>query len=190
MSLPSDTPAPTQRNRGSCGAHRAPREREHNVAYLPTVAQFTAGGGSLAVFNENENAGTRTARGGKAGLGGVPKRALQDVTNATQQAGIVGKKQVSAYTSAHRQPSLSPRCQLPPRPTLPPRVSPVPYFKRPRDRWQEVLQKKTRMNRAERDAFIPRAARVPAPRVVSSFFKRPGVRAREVLQQSFKMKRA
>ena len=65
-------------------------------ADLSTVAQFTAGGGSLAVFNENEGAGTRMARTGKVGgLGGVPKRALQDVTNASQQSsGIVGKKQV------------------------------------------------------------------------------------------------
>ena len=73
--------------------HLAPTE---NVNANPSiVAQFTAGGGSLAVFND-EGAGGRTARGGKVGgLGGVPKRALQDVTNATQQSsGIVGKKQV------------------------------------------------------------------------------------------------
>ena len=71
-----------------------------------TVAQFTAGGGSLAVFNENEGAGVRAARSGKVGgLGGVPKRALQDVTNATQQSsGIVGKKQVRPTTEPLQPP--------------------------------------------------------------------------------------
>jgi hypothetical protein len=82
-------------------AHLAPSKNVKNADIHP-LAQFTAGGGSLAVFNENENVGRLTARSGKGGLGGVPKRALQDVTNATQQSsGIVGKKQVRPRYSCH-----------------------------------------------------------------------------------------
>ena len=48
----------------------------------------------MNVFNENENASSLTARGSKTGLGGQPKRALQDVTNASVMATFGGKKQV------------------------------------------------------------------------------------------------
>jgi hypothetical protein len=91
-----------------------------NASRCRSALQFT-GGGTVSIFNENEGAGNRTARGGKAGLGGVPKRALQDVTNATQQnTGIVGKKQVSADTPPTPCAALSVRA---PRRGFPPTVT-------------------------------------------------------------------
>jgi len=74
-------------------------------------------GGSLAVFNENENVSQYTTRGGKAGLGGVQsKRGLQDITNATQQSKqVLGKKQQTSLPPANtRVPSVTARRSLQP----------------------------------------------------------------------------